>query len=87
MKGQYKFVQTVHTGPQGSVPVLVKHNYEGAVPKTWDALKAAYLRQAGHGTETPFISPASHVGLLTVRQRRQLRRAWRRAHARSLRAA
>lgn len=87
MKGQYKFVQTVHTGPQGSVQVQVKHNYEGAIPKTWDALKAAYLRQSGHAETTRFISPTSHAGLLTVRQRRQLRRAWRRAHARSLRAA
>lgn len=80
MKGQYKFVQTVHTGPQGSVPVAVKHDYEGAVPLTEAERLSRYLVQNdAPGTAYGFAA-MTH---LTVPQLRQVRRARRRSIARA----
>lgn len=86
MKGRYSFTQTAHTAPQGTVAVKVKHNYEGAVPMPWDARIGGYLRQNGHSIAPTLLSPVSDSSLLTVAQRRQLRRAERREHARATRA-
>lgn len=84
MKGQYNFVQTVHTGPQGSVPVPVKHDYEGAVPMTESVRLGTYLRQnnqsdagAGGGYYEDYDRE------LTTRQVRQLRHQIRRATMRA----
>lgn len=83
MKGTYKFVQTVHTGPQGSVAVKVKHNYEGAVPLTDAERISRYL--------TSNNAPAHAYGksapdFLTIPQMRQIRRSRRRAIGRAARA-
>ena len=82
MKGQYKFVQTVFTGPQGSVPVAVKHDYEGAVPMTETERVSRYVAQNGAPVNaTDVYTPPAH---LTIRQQRQLRRSSRRAIARAV---
>lgn len=87
MKGRYSYTQIVHTGPEGSVPVEVKHDYEGAVPMTRTARASRYLRQ--NGVAIPAVSDLDSYkdgALFTVRQRRQQRRAGWRAIARAARS-